>query len=231
MKHEAEIQEAFSPDQRAKLAVALNLESETEIDNAVFAVVGTILAHHVGVAAKARNPDRVKSKRKLRQIADAARKLRILLADFDVSNSFGNVLKQSDFFPPEVAKIFNRRPLWSDEETSIRDMFGMLQNIDLNATLMAEDDRSYSFYHMLPTMETANREFDASALWPRLFKYWEMAGHKVAATPDGPTFRFLSLIHEVAELEPPKLGSLRSACERWRADPMRSQDEAIPWRE
>jgi hypothetical protein len=229
MGHEIEIQQTITDGQRARLATALGLNTENEIDGAVSAIVETILAHHLWIAAQNRTPNRAKSKRKLEQIALAARKLRLLLSDFDVFHSIGNIIEKEDIYPTQIAKLFHRRPLWSNEEPNIFDMIGLLGNIDINATLMAKDDNSFSFYYMLPTMRETNREFNANLLWPRLFKFWEMAGNKVASTPDGPTFRFLVLVHEIAQIDAPKPDSLRSACERWRTDPMREQPMEIPW--
>lgn len=229
MAPENEMLEAFSADQRRQLAEALGLKCTEEIEAAVLAIVQTIIFHHLMIAAKNRTPKRVKAKRKLLQIADAARKLHLLLSDFEISNSIGNEIGKLEIFSPEMAKVFHRRPLWIDDEVSVHDMLGMLKNIDMNATLLATKDKSFSYHYMLPTMHEANRNFDANMLWPRLFKFWEMAGNVVAATPDGPTFRFLGLIHEVAKIQPPELGSLRSACERWRTDPMRELHEEVPW--
>ncbi|TXN06697.1 hypothetical protein FV222_04855 [Methylobacterium sp. WL103] len=229
MNREKEIQETFSDAQRLRLKTFLNLGNESELNEAVISIVETILVHHLRIAAKKSIPNRVKSKKKLLQIAAAARKLEVLLSDFDISRSIGNFIEEADIYPPELSKLFHRRPLWSDDEVSIRDMFGMLCNIELNATLLAKNDKSFSFHYMLPTVQEANRDFDANALWPRLFKFWEMAGNKVAATPEGPTFRFLALVHEVAMIKAPDPDALRSACERWRTDPMREQPEKIPW--
>lgn len=229
MDHEAEIQRTLTADQRMRLAAALGLTSEKQIDDGVSAIVGTIVAHNMLLAARKRTPDRTKTKRKLLQIADAARKLKLLLCDTEVSQSIGNEIAHCEITPPHMAKLFHRRPLWGDDEVDIKDMFGMLQQIDLNASAMAESDSVFSYYYLLPSQQMANRDFDAGILWPRLFKYWELAGNKVASTPDGPTFRFLGLIHEIADIDPPKLGSLRSACERWRTDPLRDQSEEIPW--
>ena len=229
MSAEDEIRDSFSLEQKIRLKSALKLKDDEELELAISVIGGTIMAYHLMVAARNRNPNRQRSKQKLLQIAAAARKLSLLLSDFSVSHSIGNELEALELVPPKVAKIFHRRPLWSDDEVQIKDMFEMLGNIDINARILAKDDRSFSYYYMLPTVQDVNRDFDANTLWPRLFKFWEMAGNKVASTPNGPTFLFLSLIHEVAGINAPELGALRSACERWRTDPTRTRSEDVPW--
>lgn len=229
MSAEDEIRDTFSLEQKIRLKSALKLKDDEELELAISVIGGTIMAYHLMVAARNRNPNRQRSKQKLLQIAAAARKLSLLLSDFSVSHSIGNELEALELVPPKVAKIFHRRPLWSDDEVQIKDMFEMLGNIDINARILAKDDRSFSYYYMLPTVQDVNRDFDANTLWPRLFKFWEMAGNKVASTPNGPTFLFLSLIHEVAGINAPELGALRSACERWRTDPTRTRSEDVPW--
>ncbi|MFC5556486.1 hypothetical protein [Methylobacterium iners] len=229
MNFDEELTDVFSADQRARLKAALNLTSEIEVDSASIAIAGLLLGYFLKLAAKNRIPTRVKSKQKLLQIAAAARKLNILLSDFTLTRNVTAGLEEADLLPPELAKIFYRRPLWGTDDLNVHDMPGLLQNIDTNATRLATNDRSFSFHYMLPTMQEANRDFDATVLWPRLFKFWELAGNKVASTPDGPTFRFLTLIHEVAQIKGPNPDSLRSACERWRTDPMRKRKEDVPW--
>ncbi|MCP2082215.1 UNVERIFIED_ORG: hypothetical protein J2W74_003401 [Methylorubrum zatmanii] len=229
MDYQDELQSTFSEDQRSRLKDALNLSSEDEVCAAVEAMAGTLLFYNLALAARNRVPRRTESKKKLLHIAAAARKLRILLSDFDVSRSISDDIEEVDLLPPHVAKVFHRRPLWSVDEVTVYDMLGMLRNIDISATMLACDDKHFSSHYMLPNTNEVNRNFNANTLWPRLFKFWEMAGNKVASTPDGPTFRFLALIHEVAQIDPPEPGALRSACERWQADPARERSEPIPW--
>ena len=232
MRFFEEIDDAFSAEQLVTLGQLLNLKNDEEIRGAAAGIFGVLVGHMLTLSASERIPDRTEKKKKLGQIGKTARKLELLLRDFDLTAPLTDAPSQDNpNFPAlkGMARMLYRKPLWDLEQVKVFDLIELLVYLRVNAYRLMDNDDSFSFYFMLPPANRISRDFVANSIWPRLFKLWEMAGRKVACSPKGPTMRYLQFIHEVAGLEAPSASALRTAVERWGDDPTRDRPELAPW--
>ncbi len=93
-----------------------------------------------------------------------------------------------------------------------------LRALEERATRQATDPSEFARVRHLPlNVNTKNPEVQIATqkLWPELFELWVSLGKRLSSTEDGPTHRFLKLVHKVADLPEPKRSTLRDAVEDW----------------
>lgn len=199
----------FTRDQVTKLQSMLGLddyETASEIASFITSILGSVKYHTEARKRVSRDSD---EKESLRDIAKLAKQLHRHLSHEPTLQSLLSRPKRSrggrGITLAEIAEI-GRRP---------KELLLNLQTLVEQATRQAEDDAEFACVRMLlPNVNTKDPEVQIATrmLWPQLFDIWMGIGkRKLAKTPNGPTHRFIALVHEVGDLPEPKASTLRDA--------------------
>ena len=152
-------------------------------------------------------------KERLRDIARHAKQLERLLSQEPAIQSLLSRPKRSGdrqgMTLSEIREI-GQRP---------KELLENLRILATQATLQAEDYSEFArVRELVPNVNTKNPEVLVATriLWPELFELWVDLGKPLAWTENGPTYRFIALVHTAADLPPPKQSTLRDAIRTWK---------------
>jgi len=205
----------FTRDQVTTLQSMLGLD-DYETASKIAAYITSILSSvEYYIEARKKVPRDSDEQERLRDIAKLARKLRL------VSNE---PVLRSLFSRPEGPR--SGMGLTFDEIAEIgRRPKEFLLNLEIlaeQATRQAKDDAEFARVRtLLPNVTTKDAEVQIAAriLWPRLFDIWTSIGkRKVAWSKEGPTYRFIALVHVVGDLPQPTQSTLRKAIRSWKSE-------------
>jgi hypothetical protein len=165
------------------------------------------------VEARKQVPPDSDEKERLRDIARHAKQLERLLSQEPAIQSLLSRPKRSGdrqgMTLSEIREI-GQRP---------KELLENLRILATQATLQAEDYSEFArVRELVPNVNTKNPEvlIATRILWPELFELWVDLGKPLAWTENGPTYRFIALVHTAADLPPPKQSTLRDAIRTWK---------------
>lgn len=157
-------------------------------------------------------------KERLRELAAAARKLSRIL---DAEPFPYTIMRLPDSCKPKNetgASCSNLATIEAASAWPQRLKDGLIM-IAERADRIAKDDAEFARCHMLlPDPKLRRRKVAPVSrfVWPELFELWTSAGKTLSWTENGPTHRFIALVHRAAGLSEPAQSTLRDAIEEWK---------------
>jgi hypothetical protein len=203
----------FTRDQVDELQSMLGLDDHETASMIAEAITDVLAKCERLVEARKQVPPDGDAKERLRKIALHAKQLERLLSQEPAIQSLLSRPKRSgDRKGMRISEIreIGRRP---------KEILENLRILAAQAPLQAEDDSEFArVRELLPNVNTKNPEVLVATriLWPELFELWADLGKPLAWTDNGPTYRFIELVHTVADLPPPKQSTLRDAIRAWK---------------
>lgn len=203
----------FTRSQVDELQSMLGLDNHDTATMVAEGITGLLHRCERLVEARKQVPPDSDAKERLRHIARHAKQLERLLSK-----------------EPAIQSLLARPKRSGDREgTSLSDLREagrrtkeLLENLRIlatQATRQAEDDSEFArVRELVPNVNTRNPEVLVATriLWPELFELWVDLGKPLAWTENGPTYRFIALVHTAADLPPPKQSTLRDAIRTWK---------------
>jgi hypothetical protein len=228
---------AFSREQMEELQSMLRLKSHDEALIAAAVITGQLMFCQQLIEGREKVPSTKAAKRRLNRIAVGTKELARLLAEEPAAEDLirrpGSLVSRLD----ENGEI-DLSALREADKEHLKELISTLLVISKNAELHAIDDSTFRVSRRLHPASNTSTEIITRTLWPTLFTVWELAGEQLTWTENGPTHRFVNLVHSAVDLEAPSASTLRDAIRVWKKterpagfeEKLAAPGEGQPWR-